>query len=74
MLASLAEGSEIMRRFHNGLSSDLTKDEARDVLKGMVVCVQGDIGELDAWITKQYLESQRDPRWEKIQVLLMEQS
>ena len=74
VLASLAEGSEIMRRFHNGLSSDLTKDEARDVLKGMVVCVQGEIGELDAWIMKQCLESQRDPRWEKIQVLLMEQS
>lgn len=39
MFASFAEGSEVMRRFHNGLASGLTKDEARDVLKGMVVCV-----------------------------------
>ena len=75
VLASFAEGNEIMRRFHNGLSSDLTKDEARDVLKGMVVCVQcKEIGDLDTWITEQCLQCQRDPRWEKIQVLLMEQS
>lgn len=47
----------------------------RDVLKGMVVCVQArEIGALDTWITKQCLKCQRDPRWEKIQVLLMEQS
>ena len=75
VLASFAEGNEIMRRFHNGLSSGLTKDEVRGVLKGMVVCVQGrEVGELDAWITEQCLECGKDTRWEKIQVLLRGQS
>jgi len=73
VLASFAEGNEIMRRFHNGLSSGLTKDEARDVLKGMVICVQGrELDELDVWITEQCTECQNDPRWEKIQSLLMD--
>ena len=71
VLASFAEGNEIMRRFHNGLASGLTKDEARDVLKGMVVCVQGqELDDLDGWITRQCKECQSDHRWEKIQSLL----
>lgn len=54
VLASFAEGNEIMRRVHNGLASGLTKDEARDVLKGMVVCVQGqELDDLDGWIKRQ---------------------
>ena len=63
-----------MRRFHNGLASGLTKGEARDMLKGMVECVQGkELDNMDAWITAQCLECQSDRRWEGIQALLMEQ-
>lgn len=70
-LAAFAERNEMMRRFHHGLASGLTKDEAREVLKGMVVCVQGqELDDLDAWIAKQCTKCQNDPRWEKIQSLL----
>lgn len=75
VLASFAEGNEVMRRFHNGLASSLTKDEARGMLRDMVSCVQGnELDNLDAWITTQCTECQGDRRWESIQVLLVEQS
>lgn len=70
-LASFAEGSESMRRFHLGLASGLTRDEAREMLKGIVTCVQGkELEDMDAWITKQCSECQDDPRWGGIQSLL----
>ncbi|KAJ5569973.1 uncharacterized protein N7459_009403 [Penicillium hispanicum] len=70
-LASFAEGKEIMRRFHHGLASGMTKDEARDMIKGIVLCAQDrEVEDLDAWITKYCRECQSDPRWGKIQSLL----
>lgn len=75
LLASFAEENERMRRFHNGLASSLTRDEARDMLKAMVVCIQGkELDDLDTWIRTQCTECQKDCRWEGIQALLMEQN
>lgn len=54
-LAAIAEGNEIMRRFHHGLANGLNKDEARELLGGMVNCVLGEnlkVDEMNAWIAK----------------------
>ncbi|KAJ5712880.1 uncharacterized protein N7483_010061 [Penicillium malachiteum] len=52
-LALIAERNEVMRRFHNGLSSRLTRDEVREMLKGVIVCVKGeDVDDLDTWISR----------------------
>ncbi|KAJ5697259.1 hypothetical protein N7488_010943 [Penicillium malachiteum] len=70
-LALIAERNEIMRRFHSGVSSGLTKDEVLEMLKGMIVCVKReDIGDLDSWITEQSHELDGDVRWRRVQDLL----
>ncbi|CAL5869361.1 uncharacterized protein PFLUO_LOCUS3590 [Penicillium psychrofluorescens] len=72
-LALIAERNEIMRRFHNGLSSGLSKDEARDMLKGMVSCVKGEsLDDLDAWIVEQSNELHDNMRWKEVQALLLD--
>lgn len=73
-LAAFAEGNETMRRFHHGLANELTKDEAREVLRGMVSCVLGrEVGDLYALIEEMCMKCRNDPRWESIQALLQEQ-
>ncbi|KAJ5719080.1 hypothetical protein N7493_007535 [Penicillium malachiteum] len=70
-LALIAERNEIMRRFHNGLSSGLTKDEVREMMKGMIVCVTGeDVDDLDTWMTPQSHKLDGDIRWRRVQDLL----
>ncbi|KAJ6037296.1 hypothetical protein N7540_001575 [Penicillium herquei] len=72
-LALISERNEVMRRFHNGLSSGLTKDEVRDMLKGMIICVRGeDVDDLDTWITAQSDELDGDMRWRRVQELLFD--
>lgn len=72
-LASIAERNEIMRRFHNGLSSGLSKDEARNMLKGMVACVKGEsLDDLDAWIMDQSIKLHDDLRWKDLQALILD--
>lgn len=73
-LASYASGDEIVRRFHHGLASGLTKQEARSMLKAMVEVVRGRrVEDIDAWISRQWKESHDDPRWTKVSKLFSEQ-
>lgn len=73
-LAALAEGNEIMRRFHNGLAGGSSPAAARDLLQGMVACVLGaEVEDFEAWITAQMDECRSDPRWAGVQALLAEQ-
>lgn len=73
-LAAIAEGNEIMRRFHHGLADGISKNEAREMLKGMVSCVLGQgADDLDAWIEAMCIKCRNDSRWEKIEALLREQ-
>lgn len=37
-VAAFAEGNEIMRRLHHGLADGISKNEAREMLGGMVSC------------------------------------
>lgn len=73
-LASYAAGNEIMRRFHHGLASGLTKQEARSVLQGMVETILAQrVEDIDAWIAEQWEQSRGDSRWTKISELVSEQ-
>lgn len=73
-LAAFAEGNEIMHRFHHGLADGISKNEARELLEGMVSCVLGKgVDDLDAWIGEMCIKCRGDPRWEKVEALLREQ-
>lgn len=74
-LASYAANNEVMRRFHHGLASPLSKNEARSMLKGMVEVVRNQrVDDIDAWIAEQSEESRSDPRWMNIRALVSEQN
>jgi len=74
-LASYAADNEVMRRFHHGLASGLSKNEARSMLKGMVEVVRNQrVDDIDAWIAEQSEESRSDPRWMNIRALVSEQN
>ncbi|KAJ5088302.1 hypothetical protein N7456_011918 [Penicillium angulare] len=73
-LASIAERDELMRRFHTGLASGFTKDEACDLMKGMVSCVRNEeVGDFETWVAKQSEECSGDPRWKNVQALQAKQ-
>lgn len=60
-LAQYFERPESMRKFHHGLASELTLEEARGVLKGMLTVVAGhEVTDLDAWIEKEWAECLND--------------
>lgn len=70
-----AADNEIMRRFHHGLASGLTKQEARRMLKGMVEALQERrVEDIDAWIAEQWEQSCSDSRWKKVSELVAEQT
>lgn len=74
MLASIAGQNELMRRSHNGLASGSTRDEAREMLKGMVACVTGkQMPDLDAWIAEQSEGLVANERWKALQALILDQ-
>ncbi|KAJ5832207.1 hypothetical protein N7474_000518 [Penicillium riverlandense] len=74
-LASYAADNELMRRFHHGLASGLSKNEARSMLKGMVEIIRSQpVDNIDAWITEQWDDCRSDPRFRNIQALLSEQN
>lgn len=72
-LALIAERNEIMRRFHHGLASGSTTDEAREMLKGIVACVKGElVDDLDAWIAEKSENLHGNTRWSGVQALLLD--
>ncbi|KAK6004204.1 hypothetical protein QM012_009054 [Aureobasidium pullulans] len=66
-LAGYMESNEIARRFHHGLSEDLIKSEAREILEAWRKTL-GKLtpSDLDLWIAE---TCDKDPRWEKVQRL-----
>ncbi|KAJ5630027.1 hypothetical protein N7528_003684 [Penicillium herquei] len=71
-LALIAKCNEIICCFYNGLLSGLTRDKVCKMLKGMIVCVNGEdvIRDLDTWITTQSHQLDGDVRWRRIQNLV----
>lgn len=63
-LARYMESNEIARRFHHGLSEDLTKSEAHEMLEAWRKTLEEVIpSDLDLWIAE---TCDKDPRWEKV--------
>ncbi|KAJ5937108.1 hypothetical protein N7466_003558 [Penicillium verhagenii] len=72
-LALIAERNEFMRRFHHGLASELNKDEARKMLKGLIKRLEGElITDLDAWIAEQTKALDENLRWRVLQASLLD--
>ncbi|CAK7233480.1 hypothetical protein SBRCBS47491_008623 [Sporothrix bragantina] len=69
-LSRLASGSELARRFHFGLASGLSKDEAMGMLRAVLTLLCVDFGDdVSEWAAKEWEKAglDNDPRWQRIE-------
>ncbi|KAJ3567795.1 hypothetical protein NPX13_g6649 [Xylaria arbuscula] len=73
-LAGLAGGSELARRFHFGLASGLTKDEALGMIEAVLVLLDGKVPDngVREWMEKEWCQLAGDARREKVEKLVAE--
>lgn len=65
---------ELVRRFHMGLASGLSREDVRDILAGALASTQEDteIVDIRRWMKEQVSLLAEDPRWEKVKALALE--
>ncbi|KAK4974038.1 hypothetical protein LTR28_010656 [Elasticomyces elasticus] len=74
-LAKYADRSELIRRFHHGLASGLTRDEACGMIKGVLATLGLEpIDDINEWIAGEFIKCESDRRWKKIDALLRGES
>ncbi|KAI0389220.1 hypothetical protein F5Y17DRAFT_141186 [Xylariaceae sp. FL0594] len=79
-LAALAaggsDGNDLVRRFHFGLASGLTRDETLDMIGAVLFLLDGgkdqqlSRAEIEEWVEEQWLQAVADPRRDNIEELL----
>lgn len=71
-LADLAGGSELVRLFHFGLASGLSRIDALGMIKAVLSLLDGETSEkeLEGWIEDEWDEATRDPRLKNVDKLI----
>lgn len=73
-LAQYTSGTELIRRFHFGLASGLSRDEACEMIAGVLVTLGSNAPEVDVerWIDQEWAECRDDPRFAQIEALILQ--
>jgi hypothetical protein len=72
-LGKYAIENELVRRFHIGLASELSRKEVGEMIAGVLTALGQDM-DVDIWISQEWSKCQDDPRFAQIEALILDQS
>ncbi|KAH8650496.1 hypothetical protein BGZ60DRAFT_520348 [Tricladium varicosporioides] len=71
-LANYMRADELVRRFMFGLASGLYRSEVLELLEGILGACGYECTDIEGWVNKEWEACKGDPRCEKIEVLILE--